>query len=350
MTEKPSRGMFSRIVSGLFKLALLAGVAAAIVGYMHYQRFTTTPIGGHDAKLTIQHGESLRSVIVSLRDAGVQTGNDLEWQLLAARMGVRSKMQVGEYAIAPDMTPEQLLRNVSTGKVIQYHFTIVEGWNMRELRAALKLAPSLHHALADTSDTALMIQLGRSHTHPEGRFLPETYAYTRDSSDIDLLARAAKAMDAALADEWARRDPELTFKSPDEALILASIVEKETALPDERTKVAGVFVRRLQTGMKLETDPTIIYGLGSAYTGVIRNRDKYLDTPYNTYTRTGLPPTPIATPGRAALHAAMHPDHGDALYFVASRDGGASVFSATLADHNKAVAAYRKTHQEGQAQ
>jgi UPF0755 protein len=350
VTNKPPRGIIGRIVSGLFKLALLAGVVAAGVGWWHFDRFTKTPVGGHDAKVVVGRGESLHGVVASLRAAGVRAGNDLEWQLLAARMGVRSRMQVGEYAITPDLTPEQLLRNIANGKVVQYHFTLVEGWNMRELRAALKSAPNMRHLLPDTSDAALMEQLGRSRRHPEGRFLPETYAYTRGSSDIDLLGRAAQAMDAALAEEWARRDPELNLRTSDEALILASIVEKETALADERTKVAGVFVRRLQEGMKLETDPTIIYGLGSAYTGVIRQRDKYLDTPYNTYTRTGLPPTPIAMPGRASLHAAMHPDRGNALFFVASRDGGPSVFSTTLAEHNKAVAAYRKTHHEDSAQ
>jgi UPF0755 protein len=349
VTEKPSRGVIARIVSGLVKLALLAGVAAAIVGYVHYHRFTNTPIGGHDAKVNIERGESLQRVINSLRDAGVVAGNDLEWQLLAARMGVRSKMQVGEYAIAPGMTPDQLLLNIATGKVIQYHFTIVEGWNMRELRVALKAAPNLHHALSDTSDSALMVQLGRSRMRPEGRFLPETYAYTRDSSDIDLLGRAAKAMDAALADEWTHRDPELTLKSPDEALILASIVEKETGVANERAQVAGVFVRRLQKNMMLQTDPTIIYGLGGSYDGTIHKRDLYTDTPYNTYTRTGLPPTPIAMPGRAALHATTHPAPGDALYFVAS-GGGGHVFSATLAEHNAAVARYVKLQREKQSQ
>ncbi len=349
MTEKPKRGVFRRILSNLFKLALLAGVATAIVGYVHYHRFTVTPIGGHDAKVAIRRGESLRGVIVSLREAGVETGNDLEWQLLAASMGVRSKMQVGEYAITPDLTPELLLRNIANGKVIQYHFTIVEGWNMRELRAALKTTPNLHHALIDTSDSALMVQLGRSRKHPEGRFLPETYAYTLDSNDIDLLARAAKAMDAALGEEWAHRDPNSTLKSPDEALVLASIVEKETAVPDERAQVAGVFVRRLQKNMLLQTDPTIIYGLGSSYDGTIHKRDLYTDTPYNTYTRAGLPPTPIAMPGRAALHAAMHPASGDALYFVAS-GGGGHFFSATLAEHNAAVARYVKLQREKQSQ
>ena len=345
MTEKPTRSVFARVVSGLFKLALLAALVAAGVGWWKFDQFTKTPIGGHDAKVMVGRGESLHGVVASLRDAGVQTGNDLEWQALAWRMGVRSRMQIGEYAVTPDLTPEQLLRNIANGKVVQYHFTIVEGWNMRELRAALKTTPYLKHELASTSDAALMQQLGRSRKHPEGRFLPETYAYTRGSSDIDLLGRAAKAMDAALADEWDRRDPQLTLKTPDEALILASIVEKETGLPDERPRIAGVFVRRLQAGMKLETDPTVIYGLGSAYDGSIHKRDLYTDTPYNTYTRAGLPPTPIAMPGRAALHATMHPASGNELYFVAS-GGGGHVFSATLSEHNAAVARYVKQQRE----
>jgi UPF0755 protein len=346
VTEKPKRGIFRRIVSGLFMLLLLAGVVAAGIGYWHFDRFTKTPIGGPVAKIQIRPGESLAGVVTGLRDAGVTSGNDVEWQVLAARLGVRSKMKVGEYAVKPEMTPDELLLNIANGKVIQYHFTIVEGWNMRELRTALKAAPAMQHLLLLTSDSALMQQLGRSGVPPEGRFLPETYAYTRDSTDIELLSRAAKAMDKTLGESWDRRDPNLTLKTPDEALILASLVEKETALPDERPQVAGVFIRRLQTGMKLETDPTIIYGLGGSYTGVIRERDKIIDTPYNTYTRTGLPPTPIAMPGRAALQAALHPAPGTALYFVASRDGGPSVFSTTLAEHLKAVAAYRKTHQE----
>jgi UPF0755 protein len=345
VTEKPARGIVARFVSGLFKLMLLVILVAAGVGYWKFDQFTKTPIGGHDAKIMVSRGESLHGVVASLRDAGVQAGNDLEWQLLAWKMGVRSRMQIGEYAVASDLTPEQLLRNIASGKVVQYHFTIVEGWNMRELRAALKTAPFLKHELPSTSDAALMQQLGRSRVRPEGRFLPETYAYTRGSSDIDMLGRAAKAMDAALSDEWNRRDPQLTIRSPDEALILASIVEKETSVPDERTRVAGVFVRRLQKGMMLQTDPTIIYGLGAAYDGTIHKRDLYTDTPYNTYTRTGLPPTPIAMPGRASLHAAMHPASGEDLYFVAS-GGGGHVFSATLAEHNAAVARYVKQQRE----
>ena len=349
MTEKPARSMFARIVSGLFKLGLLAVVVAAGIGYWHYSRFTTTPIGGAATSVDISRGESLQRVIDSLRTAGVADGNDIEWQLLAAQMGVRSKMQIGEYAITPDMTPDQLLRNISTGKVIQYHFTIVEGWNMRELRAALLHAPKLRHALASASNTALMQQLGRMGRQPEGRFLPETYAYTRDSSDIDLLSRAANAMDRELANAWTQRDPALALKTPDDALTLASIVEKETSVPDERGKIAGVFLRRLKIGMKLQTDPSVIYGLGGSYDGNITRHDLIVDTPYNTYTRDGLPPTPIAMPGRAALQAVMHPAPGDALYFVASGSGG-HVFSATLAEHNAAVARYVKLQREKQSQ
>ncbi|HTA66412.1 MAG TPA: endolytic transglycosylase MltG [Xanthomonadaceae bacterium] len=345
MTEKPKRGLFARIISTLFLLILLAGLAAGGIGYWHYDHFTRAPIGGKETKVLIQPGESLAGVVMGLRDAGVTAGNDLEWQLLAARLGVRSKMKVGEYAVKPDMTPDQLLLDIATGKVIQYHFTIVEGWNMRELRAALKNAPAMQHLLMMTSDNALMQQLGRSRVPAEGRFLPETYAYTRDSTDLDLLARAARAMDKALGEAWEHRDPSLTLKTPDEALILASIVEKETAVPDEREKIAGVFVRRLQTGMKLETDPTVIYGLGGSYNGNITRHDLIVDTPYNTYTRMGLPPTPIAMPGRASLQAATHPESGDALYFVASGTGG-HVFSATLAEHNAAVARYVKLQRD----
>ena len=348
MTEKPKRGFFSRLLRALIVLSLLAGIAVG-AGWWYMDRFAKTPVGGQPATIVIRPGESLAGVVMGLRDAHVEVGNAAEWQALAAMLGVRSKMKVGEYAITPDMTPEQILRNIASGKVIQYQFHLIEGWNMRELRTALKTAPKMKHLLPATSDAALMQQLGRSRIPPEGRFLPETYAYTRDSTDIELLARAAKAMDKTLGEAWDHRDPNSVIRTADEALILASLVEKETALASERPQVAGVFVRRLQAGMKLETDPTIIYGLGGSYTGTIRERDKLLDTPYNTYKRTGLPPTPIAMPGRASIQAALHPAPGDALFFVASRDGGPSVFTATLAEHQKAVAAYRKTHQQKQA-
>jgi len=349
VTDQPKRSLFRRIVSAFFKLLVLAVLVAGGLGYVHFRRFTTTPVGGADTRIEIRRGEALTGVVKGLRDAGVTAGNDVEWQLLAAKMGVRSKMQVGEYAITAGMTPEQILRDIATGKVIQYKFTIVEGWNMRELRTALKTAPHLQHLLEATSDKALMQQLGRPRLQPEGRFLPETYLYTNGSTDIQLLHRAAAAMDKALGNAWDHRDPTLTLKSPDEALILASIVEKETAQADERPKIAGVFVRRLQQGMKLETDPSVIYGLGGSYNGTITRHDLIVDTPYNTYTRFGLPPTPIAMPGLAALRAATHPEPGSALFFVASGNGG-HVFSATLAEHNVAVARYVKLQREKKQQ
>lgn len=349
MTDQPKRGVFARIVRTVFLLLLLAALAAGIVGFLHYRKFTQTPIGGADTRIVIRPGESLAGVVKGLREAGVSAGNDVEWQILAARMRVRSKMQVGEYAVLGKMTPAELLLNIAEGKVIQYKFTIVEGWNMRELRAALKTAPHMQHLLEMTGDKALMQQLDRPREQPEGRFLPETYAYTNDTTDIALLSRAAKAMDKALAQAWDHRDPTLSLQTPDQALILASIVEKETGVPEERAKIAGVFIRRLQTGMKLETDPTVIYGMGGRYNGTITKRDLIVDTPYNTYTRSGLPPTPIAMPGRAALQAATHPEAGTALYFVASGSGG-HVFSATLSEHNAAVAHYVKLQRDKRQQ
>lgn len=349
MSDKPKRGLFGRIIRGIFLLGLLAAIIGGGFGWLHFDRFSRTPIGGTDTQVEIRRGEALAGVVKGLRDAGVTAGNDVEWQLLAAKMGVRSKMQVGEYAVKASMTPVEILHDIATGKVIQYKFTLVEGWNMRELRAALKAAPHLQHLLEITSDKALMQQLGRPRQQPEGRFLPETYLYTKGSTDIQLLARAANAMDRALTHAWEHRDPALTLKSPDEALILASIVEKETGVADERAKIAGVFVRRLQIGMKLETDPSVIYGLGGSYNGTITRHDLLVDTPYNTYTRFGLPPTPIAMPGLAALQAATHPEPGNALYFVASGSGG-HVFSANLADHNRAVSNYVKLQRDKKQQ
>ena len=214
------------------------------------------------------------------------------------------------------------------GKVLQYRVTIVEGWNTRQLRAALARAQPLQHETTDLSDAELMAKIGFADQHPEGRFLPETYIYQRGDSDVDVLKRAHAAMEKELDAAWAERSDDLPLKSPYELLILASIIEKETGLASERPQIAGVFARRLKMGMRLQTDPTVIYGIGSAYDGNIRKVHLTTDTPYNTYTRAGLTPTPIAMPGRDALHAAAKPAPGDALYFVAVGDGsGAHVLS-----------------------
>jgi len=324
-------------------LLVLAVAAVALWGWQRYQGFQSAPLPGlHTGQVVqVKQGDSFRAVLARLRAQGINAGTDLEWQLLARQLDAAGKLKVGEYALDPGTTPRTLLQNMRAGRIIQYRFTIVEGWNFRQLRAALDAATPLLHQTRQLDDAALMAAIGHAGQHPEGRFLPETYLYVRGDSDLDVLKRAYEAMARALAAAWAERAAELPLTTPDQALILASIVEKETGIAEERAQIAGVFIRRLRLGMKLQTDPTVIYGIGSAYDGNIRRRDLATDTPYNTYTRSGLTPTPIAMPGRDALQAALHPAPGDALYFVALGDGsGRHVFSATLAQHNAAVRQY----------
>jgi UPF0755 protein len=324
-------------------LLALAVALAALWGWQRYQAFQSQPLPGlHAGQVAqVRQGDSFRGVLARLRAQGIDTGTDIEWQVLARRLDAAGKLKVGEYALEPGTTPRALLQNMRAGRIIQYRFTIVEGWNIRQLRAAINAATPLLHDTTGLDDAALMAALGHPGEHPEGRFLPETYVYSRGDRDIDVLRRAHDDMDKALAAAWAARAPDLPLALPEQALILASIVEKETGIAEERAQIAGVFVRRLQSGMKLQTDPTVIYGIGSGYDGNIRRRDLATDTPYNTYTRTGLTPTPIAMPGRDALQAATHPAQGEALYFVALGDGsGRHVFSATLAQHNAAVRQY----------
>jgi len=322
--------------------ALLAG-AFAYWAWDRYTGFVDTPVSGLEAgeTLVVERGDSFARVLQRLRDSGVREGHDLEWQLLARQLEAAGRIQVGEYPLEPGTTPRDLLERMRDGKVLSYRFTIVEGWNIRQLRAALAAAEPLLQETADLDDAALMEALGHPGQHPEGRFLPETYAYTRGDSDLDLLARAHDALDRALDAAWQSRDADLPLASKEEALVLASIVEKETGIADERPQIAGVFLRRLELGMRLQTDPTVIYGMGSAYAGNLRKTDLLTDTPYNTYTRDGLPPTPIAMVGAQALQAVTHPAEGDALYFVAIGDGsGRHVFSKTLSEHQAAVREY----------
>jgi UPF0755 protein len=331
-----------RVLKALFALSLLAAVAVGGWLWQRYQGFAGTPIAlaGTERILAVERGDGFQDILGKLRALGVQEGSDLEWKALAHEMQVISRLQVGDYSIRHGITPRELLLKLESGKVIQHRFTIVEGWNLRELRAALARDEVLEQRARDMDDAALMAELGYPGRHPEGRFLPETYHFTRGQSDLDVLRRAALAMDKALADVWAMRATDLPLETPDQLLVLASIIEKETGKVSERPEIAGVFSRRLKLGMRLQTDPTVIYGMGSAYAGNIRRNDLTADTPYNTYTRTGLPPTPIAMPGRAALMAAAQPAPGDALYFV-SRGDGSHVFSASLAEHNRAVACHQ---------
>lgn len=339
MAVTGKRGCLAVLGTAVLLVALVA--IAALVAWRHYLQFADTPAKAAAPSVVVAPGDSLKATLRKLRAAGITQGMDLEWQLLARQVGAAGKLKVGEYALAPALSPRELLTRMRQGRVIQYRFTLVEGWNVRQLRAALATATPLQQTIGSLDDAALMARLGFPGQHPEGRFLPETYLYQRGDSDLDVLKRAHAAMDKALAQAWEQRAADLPLTSPEQALILASIIEKETALGSERPLIAGVFLRRLQLGMKLQTDPTVIYGIGSSYDGNIRRRDLTTDTPYNTYTRTGLTPTPIAMPGREALLAAVRPAPGDALYFVAVGDGtGAHAFSATLAEHNAAVARY----------
>lgn len=338
---RPRRSLFSYFLWLLLALA----AAAAFAGYVQWQeylRFAETPllVGEREQTIEVKRGDSFRHVLQRLRASGISEGHDLQWELLAFRMEVLTRLQVGEYSLGHGLTPRSLLRKLAEGKVIQHRFTIIEGWNIRDLRRALAADPDLVQTLEGVSDEELMRRLAREGIHPEGRFLPETYQFTRGVTDLELLRRAMIALDRTLEDVWKTRDDDSPLQTAEELLILASIVEKETGRAEERSTIAGVFVRRLNLGMKLQTDPTVIYGLGEAFDGNLTRRHLTTDTLWNTYTRTGLPPTPIAMAGRAALEAAAAPLDGDALYFVSKGDGSHQ-FSRTLTEHNAAVRRYQ---------
>lgn len=326
----------------LLALVLFAGLAGAGIVWNDFSRFRSAPLAVSEgaSSLVIAPGTSFAGIIQQLRERGLSAAPRWYWRLLAERMAVTKDLHAGEYQLEPGMSPDDLLAMLARGEILQHHFTIIEGWRFSDLRQALAGEPGLAQKTAELDDARLMEMLGAAGKNPEGRFLPETYAYARGASDLDILRRSHQAMQDLLAREWPKRAEGLPLATPYEALILASIVEKETGLAAERPKIAGVFVRRLGIGMPLATDPTIIYGMGDAYHGNIRKSDLKADTPYNTYLRAGLPPTPIALPGTAAVHSALHPAAGKALYFVARGDGG-HVFSANLRQHNRAVACYQ---------
>ncbi|WP_422204490.1 endolytic transglycosylase MltG [Acidovorax sp.] len=295
---------------------------------------------GETLELAIEPGTTPRGVA---RDV-VATGARVDARLLYAWFRVSGQdraIKAGNYEIPPGTTPIGLLQKLARGEEALRALTLVEGWNWRQVRQALAREDQLRPDSAPLTDEALMAQLGRPGVHPEGRFFPDTYTYAKGSSDLALLRRALHAMDRRLEAAWAQRAADTPLQSADQALILASIVEKETGKARDRGQIAGVFANRLRAGMLLQTDPTVIYGLGEKFDGNLRKRDLQADTPWNTYTRTGLPPTPIAMPGKASLLAAVQPDATRALYFVAKGDG-TSHFSASLDEHNRAVNRYQR--------
>lgn len=320
---------------GLFGILALAWI------WKEYQAFVDKPmtISAGGVLLSVKPGMSLNAVARELqRDNLIDNYRYFVW--MAKLRGKAGSLQAGEYQVDPGMTPGALLQRIVSGKVQQYVLTLVEGITFREMMEQINANPYLTHTLNGLDAEALMARIGHEGEHPEGRFLPETYHFPRGLSDVEFLRRAYRAMAERLEYEWQKRENGLPLKTPYDALILASIVEKETGMESERPQIAGVFIRRLKKGMRLQTDPTVIYGMGIDFDGNLRRRDLLTDTPYNSYTRNGLPPTPIAMPGADAVHAAVHPDDGNSIYFVARGDGSHH-FSATLEEHNRAVTKYQ---------
>lgn len=344
--ERMTRSTNQRHSSGRVRLVLVVLLlligGAALYFYRDYRQFADTPLPRLTETTTIDVplGTPVTGVLRILEQQGIMVGNPWYWRVLARELGVAGRLHAGEYALAPGLTPTALLKKMAAGDVLQHHFTIVEGWTFRQLRLALAQDQGLVQTLAAVDDAEIMRRLQSGGAPPEGWFLPETYSYVKGMSDIDVLRRAHEAMSKLLDGLWSNHPSDFVLDSAYQVLILASIVEKETARVEERPQIAGVFLHRLKLGMRLQTDPTVIYGLGARYDGNLRRRDLDTDTPYNTYTRDGLPPTPIALPGKAALEAVMHPAPTDALYFVARGDG-THEFSATLDAHNRAVARYQ---------
>ncbi|MBI2779455.1 MAG: endolytic transglycosylase MltG [Gammaproteobacteria bacterium] len=328
----------------LFKLTgflVLFGSFAFGWLYMDMTQFVETPlhIPEKSVSYTVMPGAGLKEVARDLAQRGmIDHPTYLVW--LARWQGKEHSIKAGEYQLTSVMTPVELLDNLVTGKVVGYALTIVEGWNFRQVMAAVNSHPKLIHTLSGLTDRQIMAKLGWPDQHPEGRFYPDTYQFSGNFTDVAFLQRAYRLMSQRLDEAWQKRSPDLPYKTPYEALTMASIVEKETAAPAERPMIAGVFIRRLKIGMPLATDPTIIYGLGDAFDGNLRKHDLMTDNPYNTYLRRGLPPTPIAMPGGDALQAAVHPAPGKALYFVARGDGS-HYFSETLQEHSNAVRKYQ---------
>lgn len=324
-----------------YRLLAVAGVLVVAVAaggwwYARQPLELATPV----VDFTVQRGYTMRQAAAAIARAGVRVRPELLYWI--ARIGGKAQLiKAGSYEVHAGITPWMLVLKLSSGDVSQGEVLFVEGWNFRQVREALESHPHLQHDTAGLSEQDILQRIGATEGHPEGLFFPDTYLFDKQSSALAVLRRAYAAMQERLAFAWAARDEGLPLSSPYELLILASIVEKETGRAEDRNLVASVFTNRLRIGMRLQTDPTVIYGLGADFDGRLRRRDLDTDHPWNTYTRAGLPPTPIAIPGRDSLQAAVRPAKTDYLYFV-SRGDGTSAFSRTLDDHNRAVDKYQR--------
>jgi UPF0755 protein len=342
---KPHRRL--RVLLGMVLLCVLAAVAAVadIVHELHKPLPLNQPV-----VVEIRQGERLRVALARFVEQGVIDPRQRLYLMLHLRInGGAKSIRAGEYEVEPVSTALDLLRLLGSGHVLLREVRFTEGWTFAQALAALRESPYIAHTLPenDAAVSAAMAAVGAPGLPPEGHFFPDTYRFAKGTDDIVILRQAYESMHKRLADAWNSRTSAASYQSPDEALILASLVEKETAVDTERPQIAGVFLRRLHLGMKLQADPTVIYGLGARYDGKLHSRDLITDTPYNTYMRTGLPPTPICLPGEASLQAVMHPAEGDALYFVARGDG-THQFSATLDAHNAAVRRYQLGGRHGE--
>jgi UPF0755 protein len=327
-------------VRGWRLIFLVLFVAVSSTGYYVWYAFKRPlDMPADRVEVRIATGASARAIARQLQQAGV--GIDAQAFVVAARAtGATQSLRAGRYEVPRGMNLLELVDKLRRGEVLRERVTIVEGSTFLEMRATLAAHPELRKDTVNMSDAELLQAVGADETHPEGLFAPETYVFDTGSSDLEVLRQAYRAQRALLQQAWENRAEGLPYRTAYEALIMASIVEKETGMAGERPRIAGVFVNRLQKGMLLQTDPTVIYGLGAKFDGNLHKRDLTTDSPYNTYTRSGLPPTPIALPGRASISAALNPEVTRALYFV-SRGDGTSEFSETLTDHNRAVGRYQ---------
>jgi UPF0755 protein len=325
------------IASVVFSILVLSGIGATYYQVMAYLGQPLALETGEQI-IEVETGTSLRRLAGQLEKPHI-IAHPI-WLTWYGRYAGLSSIRAGEYRLVSGMTPLQLLNDIHEGKIIHHQITLVDGHNFREVLAVLHTEPRLQKKLEGLTPADMAQRLGLDHENPEGLVFPDTYEYVLGMSDEDVLRAAARKMQQVLQQEWDQRAQDLPYRDAYEALIMASLVEKETAAPEERAEIAGVFLRRLQKGMLLQTDPAVIYGLGENFDGNLTRKDLQTDTPYNTYTRAGFPPTPIAFPGREAIHAALHPATGDALYFVGRGDGH-HYFSATLEEHDQAVKTYQ---------
>ncbi|MBK9160281.1 MAG: endolytic transglycosylase MltG [Nitrosomonadales bacterium] len=318
-----------------FVLLILLAVSAT--GYYAYRPLIlpATPF-----EFELKQGSSLKGMAREMRQAGLLE-QDWAFVWLVRLLGKSGQLKAGSYELSHPVSPLELMKIISDGQVRQRRISIIEGWTFKQLRAALDASPDIRHETSNLDDSEILKRIGATEPHPEGLFFPDTYHFAAGSSDLAIFQRAYQAMQQHLRTVWEMREANLPLENPYQALILASIVEKETGAAADRAMIAGVFVNRLRKGMLLQTDPTVIYGIGDKFDGNLRKRDLLADTAYNTYTRAGLTPTPIALPGLDSLRAALHPAQTNALYFVARGDGS-SHFSSSLSEHNRAVNQYQK--------